>query len=204
MRMRSEPRQLGRDQSRRHHEVHAARVERAARHAVMLGGVVLHESDPALSLDRLQAERPVGPGPRQNHADGLTVSRDRQRLQEHIHRQMQSGSQSAWSQPQSIPLDHHVRVRRDDVDVIRLQLSPIAHFAHHHRREVRQNLGHRTLVVGVQMRDDNKRQPAPRSHRAKQLGQRFESPRRSADPHDRKQRDVCTARPRWNPNSRGS
>ena len=170
----------------------------------MFGGVVLREGDPALALDRLQAERPVGPGPRQNHADRLTVSRDSQRPQKHIDRHMQPTRLAAWSQPQPIPLDHHVRVRRDDVDVIRLQFSPIAHFAHHHRRDVRQNLGHRTLVIRVQMRDDDKRHPALRSHRAKELGQRFESPRRSTDPHDRKQRCVCTARPRWNRDRRGS
>ena len=49
----------------RQHQVHGARQDRAARHAVILGLVgILGDDEPALLLDRLQSEAAVAAGSR--------------------------------------------------------------------------------------------------------------------------------------------
>jgi hypothetical protein len=56
--------------ARRQDEVHDTRPDRALRHSGVRGALcLLRHRHPGVSLDRLQPERPVGPRPRQDHAD---------------------------------------------------------------------------------------------------------------------------------------
>ena len=59
-------------------EIHDPSGNRAVRHAVLLGALVLREGDAPNLLDRAKAYGTVGGGARQHHADGAValVSRD--------------------------------------------------------------------------------------------------------------------------------
>ena len=52
--------QLTGDASRRQHEIHASRSDRALRHGIVLRAFVLGESDPALGLDDFESQRSIG------------------------------------------------------------------------------------------------------------------------------------------------
>jgi len=83
-RMPRDARDLVGDAGRRQHEVDAAGGDRAARHAGVLGRIVLREGDATGSLDLLHALRAVGGAARQDHADGLVPLLLRERAQEPV------------------------------------------------------------------------------------------------------------------------
>jgi len=72
----------------RKHEVHRARHDGAPRHAVIAGLVgVLGDDEAAFVLHGFQPEAAVGPGSRQDHADGAPAALLRQRVQQKVERQ---------------------------------------------------------------------------------------------------------------------
>ena len=74
MRIARDGRQLPRDSGRRQHKIHYTGGDGASRHAVELrGSHFLSEGDAARGLDRLEAQRPIRCGSRQNDAEGLAA-----------------------------------------------------------------------------------------------------------------------------------
>ena len=74
--------------------------------------------------------------------------------------------------------DGHVLVRGNHVDAARPDRHAVLHLHDLHGGGPLQQLGHHPLERGVQVLDDDERQPAVRLHVAEKLGQRLQSPRR--------------------------
>ena len=72
----------------RQHEIHLARQDRAARHAVIAGFLrVLCNHEAATFLDGLQPKAAVGARARKNYADGARTELIGHRVQQEIERQ---------------------------------------------------------------------------------------------------------------------
>ena len=79
--------QLPRDSGRRQHKIRHAGGDGASRHAVVLrGSHFLSEGDAARGLDRLEAQRPIGCGSRQNDAEGFAAAVCRQGAEKKVDR----------------------------------------------------------------------------------------------------------------------
>ena len=86
------------------HEVHRARRDRAAGHAVVVGFAdVLRDDEAALILDRFQAEAAVGAGSGKDHADGARSIFASQRIQQEVERQPRAVSRLRLRKPQRSP-----------------------------------------------------------------------------------------------------
>jgi len=80
------------DVLRRKDEVHAAGCDRAARHRIVAGRIILRERNPALGLDGLQSQRAVSGSAGENDPDGPLPLILRQRFQKEINRMMRAAS----------------------------------------------------------------------------------------------------------------
>lgn len=89
--------QLRRDLRRRQDGIDDIGRDRASRHAVVPGRLVLGEGEPPGFLDRAQPQGAVGPGPREDHADRLmraVAARER--------RNVSMGLCGAWDSPRGV------------------------------------------------------------------------------------------------------
>ena len=74
-------------------------------------------------------------------------------------------------------------LRRDQIDRIRLHLHAVFRLDHRHFRIFPQNIRHQAFIIGSQMLDYNKAQPAVGRHEPKKLLQRLQPAGRSAQPY---------------------
>ena len=156
----------------------------AARHPVIVRGLRgLSDRHPAAGLDRLQAQRPFRARAREDDADGafllvlgqgcrkVSIGNRRPRRLERLGEV-------------ELPLaDRQGPVRRDHVDVVRLDGHRVGDLDHFHGRDPAQELDHEALVGRVQVLDQDKSHPAVRGHRAEELLERIEPPRRGPEPN---------------------
>ena len=80
--------------------------------------------------------------------------------------------------------DRDAGVRLNDVDVVRRDLDAIAGIDDGHRRVWLQQIGEMAGVRGIQVLDDDQREPRPGRQRGEELRQRAQPPGRGTDPDD--------------------
>ena len=102
--MPGDPGQLVGYRLRRQDEVDAACRHGAAWHRVIARRFVLGEGDTPFALDRLQPERAVGGGAREDHADGALALVGGQRLEEGVDRTPRRSTLRPRPQGQTPPL----------------------------------------------------------------------------------------------------
>ena len=180
-----ELRQLPGDGVWRQHAVHHAGRDGAVRHAVVARGFfLLRESQPARGLDRAQAGGAVGRRAGEDHADGAALLVGGERVEKEVHRQMPPALLGARDEAES-PVEHgHVGVGRDDVNVIRLHAHAVADFVDGELRGAGEQCGEPALVLGVEVRDEDQRQPGARRQGGEQLRERLQPARRSTNADD--------------------
>ena len=181
--------ELGGHFRRRQLEIHQPGGDRAARHAVELGGLrALRHDHAALALDRPHAERAVTAVTGKHDADGPLVLVLRQRAEEEVDGQPLAARLGRWQQLQRAIEKRHVVVRRDDVGAVRLHDHPVLHLEHLHPRAAADQVGQDALVVRCQMLHQHEGHPRlglGRHPREKRLERRQSSCRR-ADANHRK------------------
>ena len=113
-------RQLPRDSGRRQHKIHHTGGDGASRHAVELrGSHFLSEGDTARGLDRLQAQRPIRCGSRQNHAERLAAAVCRQGAEKRVDRHVAATRRPGRGMKDSIG-NAQIASRRNHVNMIGL------------------------------------------------------------------------------------
>ncbi len=179
----ADARQLLRDGVRRQHEIHAPGRHRAGRHARVLRARVLRERDAALALDGLETEGAVGGAPRQDHPDGPVALVLGQRVQEVVDGAVGRGS-LAGLDVEGPPRHRQAHAGRDHVDVIGPDGEPLTALHHRHRGGASQDLGQHAGVRGIEVLDQDERQPGIGGQRAHQRGDRLEPSRGGSDADD--------------------
>lgn len=170
----------------RQQRIHTARHRRALRHLEKLrAGLRLGESEAARRLDRAEPQRSIRAGAGQNHADGARTGIPRQRAEKSIDRQMQSFRPEPRRQFKDPPPDRHIRIRRDHMQMIRLQSLSLDDLHHLHRRDLPEQLHQLTLVRGIEMLHQHKGQPRIIRQMLQQRRDRPEPSRRSSQSHHR-------------------
>ncbi len=81
-------------------------------------------------------------------------------------------------------------VRRDDVDVIRLEPDGLGRAPNRHARHNLQHFGEMAFVLGREMKHDHEGGAAVRRHAHEELLQGLDATRRRAEPHDQARRGV--------------
>lgn len=79
----------------------------------------MSERNPPFRFNRFHAQRAVGAGPRKYDTDGLRPSVRRQRAEKQIDEGVFSQPPRARCESQNPLEDGHVRIRRDDEDMVR-------------------------------------------------------------------------------------
>jgi hypothetical protein len=79
-----------------------------------------------------------------------------------------------------------IRIRRNDVDVVRLHARAVDGLADHHRRGLGQRFAQETGVRGIEVLDEDERHAAISRKLLEQLRERLEPSRRGAHPDNRK------------------
>ena len=168
------------------HEVDVSQPDRGLRHAVKSGRLrILGEGDAAGRLDRRNSQRAIRAITRQHHPNRLVGAIVGQRAKKRIDRHV-SGGASAY--PQHAIFYRKIGVGRDDVDVIGLDRRLVGSLAHRELRIAGKNLAEHALVGGVQMLNEDHRDPAILGQRAQQFGECFQAAGRRADADDREPR----------------
>jgi hypothetical protein len=143
--------ELGGNVLGREHEVHGSGGHGAARHRVVARGIILRECDPALGLDGLQAQCAVGGGARENDADGTVALVFCECVEEKINRSMRRSCLGARPEGQHARGDAQTLVRRNDVDVIRLDAQVVGHLVDRERRRASEQLRERAVMRRIEM-----------------------------------------------------
>lgn len=112
----------------------------------------------------------------------------RERAEKVIDRQPQPARRDRFEQMQHAMQHREIAIRRDHIDVVALNLHPVLHLHHRHRRAALEQLHEDALVGRVEMLDDDKRQPAARWHMVEKQLQRLQPASRSTKAHDGKER----------------
>ncbi len=124
--------QAPRDSGRRQHKIRRTGGDGAARHAVELrGSRFLSESEAASVPDGLEAERPIGCGSRQNHAQRLAPPVRRQGAEEGVDWHVAAAVWPGRGLQDSIG-NTQIGSRRNYVNVIGLGASLSFHFRDRH------------------------------------------------------------------------
>ena len=182
----ADPQQLGGDVFGREREVGPAAVDRAAGHAVVLGGGgLLREGDAAGLLDRLQTERAVRAGPRKDDPDRARALILGQRAEEIVDGEVRATRpfHGRRHEVQHALQDGQIRVGRNDVDAPRLDRHPVLDGRHLRLAPSGEQRRQQALVLGGEVLDDDDGHRIQRE-RLQKGGQRFEAAGRGTDAHD--------------------
>ncbi len=181
--------QLRADLLGRQHQVDEPAGHGARWHAVVsraAGAVSLRDGQAALLLDRLDAERSVGAGSRQDDAHRALVPLLGDRREEDVDRIALALPGFQVLQDQLGPLQRQHVLRRQHVDVACLHASAVRRVHDRHFRAPADDLGEQGLAVSAQMGDDDERSLELVRHRGKQLLQSLHAARRRTDADDEK------------------
>ncbi|HWJ06406.1 MAG TPA: hypothetical protein VNS57_11570, partial [Steroidobacteraceae bacterium] len=188
------------DQLRRHfrrwqHEVDHAGRDRAARHAVVFGGVRgLRDAQAAFALDRSQAERAVAARARHDDADRALVLRAGERKEEVVDRETRLALFVVRRQVQRAVDDLEVVPRRDHVRAVGLELHAVLGLEDPHARVTTHQFDQHARVVRREVLHEHERHAARLvgGHRGEERLERGDAAGGGADADDRKAR--CHAR----------
>ena len=167
-------------------EVDRARHHRAAGHALVRGRFVLRERDAARRLDLVHPQRAVAAGARENDGDRLVLLVVRQRFEKQVDRMMAPVDLVARDQFERSLRDDHVRVRRNHIHAIRLDLRLVFDFIYRQLRRAGQDLGQVARVRRRQVGDEDERHAGVGWQRAQQLRECLEAAGGRADADNRK------------------
>ena len=160
--------------------------DRAARHAVEAGLVgVLRDDQPAVFLHRFQPDAAVGPGSRQNQADGAGAVLLGQRMQQKVEWQAGTMTRQGLREVQGALANGEIGSGRDDVDVIALDQHSVGGLLHHHGRAGGQQVHHHAFVGRIEMLDENKTHAVAGRQRRQQPSAGFQAAGGGADTHHR-------------------
>jgi hypothetical protein len=187
--MAGDPRELGGDLGRGQDDVDGSCEHRAVRHAgVLRRSLVLGERHAPCSLDRAKADRAVGSGARENHADrsgSLVVGQGRQ---EGVDRQVLAVGVVSRSKAQDPARYRQAVVRWNDVDVIGPDRRAVLDLAGRHGGHPGEQVCQDRLVRRVKMLHQHEGHAGVVRQRPKKLGEGLEATRGGAEAHDRETR----------------
>jgi hypothetical protein len=109
-----------------------------------------------------------------------------QRFEEVIDRPRRRARPGARAQDQDPPGDAQVPVRRDDVDVIRLDAQVVRDFADRERRRASEQLRERAVVLRIEMLHEHESHARVEREVLEQRRESLEPAAGRADAHDRK------------------
>ncbi len=197
-RMAADAGELGGDLDRRQHEIDGSRRDCAARHAGLLGSVVLGESHSTRRLDFLNADRSVGARTRQHDADRLLALIIRKRLEIVIDRPVLSGRGPARSELQGAAMDFQIMTGRQHVHMVAFDANPIANRCDGDGGNASDNFGEHAFMARRQVQDKHVGHAGIGCEPLRKLLGRLESAGGRADPHDaeRQRSGVAAVRDR--------
>ena len=144
-------RQFPGDSGRRQHKIHHAGGDGASRHAVELrGSLFLGEGDTARGLDRLEAQRPIRCGSRQNDAEGLAAAVRRQGAEKRVDRHVAATVRPGRGMKDSIG-NAQIASRRNHVNMVGLDASLAFHFGDGHFACLGKQLRQMALVTRIEV-----------------------------------------------------
>ena len=142
---------MPRDSGRRQDKIHHAGGDGASRHAVELrGSHFLSEGDAARGLDRLEAQRPIGCGSRQNNAERLAAPVCRQGAEKRVDRHVAATVWPGRGMKDSIG-NAQIASRRNHVNMIGLDASLAFHFRDRHFACLGKQLRQMALVIRIEV-----------------------------------------------------
>ena len=149
--------QLQRDSGRRKDIIHHTRGDGASRHAVELrGSHILSEGDTARGFDRLEAQRPIGCGSRQNHAEGLAAAVCRQVAEKRVDRHVAATRRPGRGVKNAIG-NTQIASRRNHVNMIGLNASLAFHFRDGHFAFLGKQFRQMALVLRIEVLNQHER-----------------------------------------------
>ena len=167
------------------HLVHEPGGHSAFRHAVIFRGFrILHQGQAAGFFDRPQTLAAIRAGSRQHNTGGIGALIVRQAAEEHINRPAETPRLGKIRQLQTAVLHRQAGVRRDQIDIVRLDHHSVADLTHGHGRAPAEQFGQHALMIGVKMLDQNVSEPAIRRRRRQEVLECFQAAGRGSHPHD--------------------
>ena len=164
------------------HPMGDADVARGLGHTVELRARVVLDDDEATGVvDGANPARAVAAAAGEDDGDGAGPAVLRQRPEEDIDRERELLLPIALAEEQAAARDDHLLARRDQVNVVRLDLHPVLDEGHRQLRTSRQELVHQTLEVRRQVLHDHEGHARVRGQVVEEGFERFEAPRRGAD-----------------------
>ncbi len=162
---------------RRQHVIDRPGQNGVARHAVIAGLFgVLRDDQPAFFLDRLQPGAAVGAGPRKHDANRAGGKFLGQRMQQEIERQPRAVTLLRLRQPQGAGLDREIRPRRNDIEMLALDLHAVRRLADFHRRMAGQQLDQHAFMGRIEVLDQNEGEAGAGGQRVQKHPARVEPP----------------------------
>ena len=167
----------------RHHQIHRAAGNGALRHPAMLGGgLVLRERQPAGCFDLAQPQRAVGSRARQDDADGARPLYRRERSEKVIDRVVRTPLIVSRCDGQETVGECHVRVGLDDVCPIRDNCGSVLGFNNLEAGACRENAGELAFLARIQVLNDDQRKSRLVGKRRHELGDRVQTPAEAPTP----------------------
>ena len=156
--------------------------------------LVLGEGDAAVRLDRLEAERAVGAVARQDDADGPALLDGGQRAEQVVDGHVQPAGRRPRSEGQCRAVQGHVRIGRQNIDVIYFDREAIDRFPDRHRGGSGEDVRQLRLAVRFQVHDEEQRQTGIGRQGTQQFDEGFQSAGGCADAdHGKGQIHGCRA-----------
>ena len=176
---------LRRDLPRGEDQVYDPGGDGRARHPVVLCALgLLCDRDSSHRFNFAQPDGAVRGGSGQDNSNRTVLRVLGQRPEKEIDRHGLPLVTGTRDQVQLAFLDPHIRIRRDDVNVIRLQKHAIADLNHGESRRRPKKMRKNALMLCGQMLNEHDRHASAFLEGMQELSERFESTGRGADSHN--------------------
>ncbi len=167
-------------------EVGEPRGDRAARHRSIFGLVgVLHEDDAPCFLDRLEADRAIRAGAREDDGEVIAVLLG-ERLKEKVDRRSSPSRTVEFVRRNLVIGNSQVAIRRNYIDVIGLQRSRFINLRNGHTGPRRKNSRQLAVALGRQMHNHHKGNARTVGQSFEERLQRLDAARGGANSDDRR------------------
>src|SRR5262245_40674163 len=185
IRVAADAHKLRRDLLRGEDQVHDPGGDCGARHAIVLGALrLLCDRDSSYRLDLAQPDGAVRGSPGKDNSNRTVLGVLGQRTEKEVDRHELPLVTRTRDQVQLAFLDPHVRIRWDDINVIRLQKHAIADLNHRETRRPAKKMGKNARMPGGQMLNEHDRHAGRFLEGMQQLSKRLESTGRRADSYN--------------------
>ena len=163
-----------------------AASRRTLRHAA-LGMVIelgLAEGQPAMLLDRRDAERAIAAEPGQDDADGVLALVLRQRGEKRVDRDAAGRGRRWTSEMQGAASDRQDGVRWNDIDLVRADLHRVLDEVHRHRGVAGDDRDQGALIVGIKVLNQHEGHASVGWHLREERFEGVDTARRGAEAND--------------------